>query len=78
MVTLSVFRISRNIYEIRTEGVKQPEMDPRVYDYLAEGGAQNFLEFLKRQRKNDQENQDESKQLLAVSNRTLVYDLIFE
>ena len=56
-------------------------MDPLVYDYLAqnaEGGAQNFLEFLKRQRENDQENQDESKQLLAVSNRTLVYDLIFE
>ena len=58
--------------------MKQPEIDPRVYDYLADNDAQNFSEFLRLQRKNDQENQDESKQLLAVSNRTLVYDLIFE
>ena len=58
--------------------MKQPEIDPRVYDYLAENDAQSFSEFLRLQRKNDQENQDESKQLLAVSNRTLVYDLIFE
>ena len=61
------FRMSRNIYEIRTEGVKQPEIDPRVYDYLADNDGQNFSEFLKLQRKNDQENQDESKHLLAVS-----------
>ena len=59
--------MSRNIYEIRTEGVKQPEIDPRVYDYLADNDGQNFSEFLKLQRKNDQENQDESKHLLAVS-----------
>ena len=58
--------------------MKQPEIDPRVYDYLADNDAQDFSEFLRLQRKNDQENQDESKQLLAVSNRTLVYDLIFE
>jgi len=66
------FRMSRNIYEIRTEGVKQPEIDPRVYDYLADNDGQNFSEFLKLQRKNDQENQDESKHLLAVSSIELV------
>ena len=67
-----VFRMSRNIYEIRTEGVELPEIDPGVYDYLADNDAQNFSEFLKLQRKNDQENQDESKHLLAVSFNRLV------
>ena len=59
--------MSRNIYEIRTEGVKQPEIDIRVYEYLQDNDGQNFSELLKLQRKNDQENQDESKHLLAVS-----------
>lgn len=70
MITI-LLRVSRNIYEIRTEGVTQPEIDVRVYEYLTESDSQNFSEFLKLQRKNDQENQDESKHLLAVS-------LIFE